>query len=102
MTRLFVWITAGLTGIIGLLIGIIINGSQAPARTATLESASRPALVDDVKVDVLGLPAPGLGFVIYFERGRLACLEGFLWGDGDTSILDLNDLTFTIRPLHQT
>ena len=39
MTRLYVWITAGLTGIIGLLIGIIINGSPVPPRVAAPEQA---------------------------------------------------------------
>jgi serine protease Do len=32
MNRVFVWVAAVLTGIIGVLVGIIVNGPQAPAR----------------------------------------------------------------------
>jgi serine protease Do len=46
MTRLYVWITAGLTGIIGLLIGIIINGSPAPARTAAPEDGANAPVAE--------------------------------------------------------
>jgi hypothetical protein len=38
----------------------------------------------------------GLGFVLFFEEGRIETLEGFTYGDETTTSLDLTNLTFEI------
>ncbi len=41
---------------------------------------------------------PGMGFVLFFEDGRLHTLEGFTY-EGSTTALDLANLTFEIVKL---
>jgi hypothetical protein len=39
----------------------------------------------------------GLGFVLFFDDGRLSTLEGFTYGSESTASLELTDLTFEIE-----
>jgi len=39
----------------------------------------------------------GLGFILFMENGRLHLLEGYAVGPESTALLNLEDLTFTIR-----
>ncbi|MEO8682389.1 MAG: trypsin-like peptidase domain-containing protein [Vicinamibacterales bacterium] len=49
MTRLYIWVTAGLTGIIGLLIGIILNGSPVAPRVAAPDAGARSVPADNAR-----------------------------------------------------
>ena len=40
-----------------------------------------------------------LGFVLFFDDGRIQTLEGFTYGTESTAALDLTDLTFSIVKL---
>src|SRR5262245_22076160 len=55
MNRIFVWVTAALTGIIGLLLGVIISG-VGPSRPVAPSRQSAPAATETVEAPV-ALPA---------------------------------------------
>jgi len=38
----------------------------------------------------------GFGFILWLEEGYADCLEGYNWGEGDTTGLDLNSLKFQL------
>ena len=38
----------------------------------------------------------GFGFILWLEEGYADCLEGYNWGDGDTTALDLEAVNFEI------
>jgi serine protease Do len=55
MTRQFAWITAGLSAVIGVLVGLIVSGTVAPARVAPAPTpASTTARTEPVAVERTG------------------------------------------------
>ncbi len=47
---------------------------------------------------VVGVDAPGMGFILFHEGGRAKTLEGFRYGDVDTRLLDFAEVSFFLSP----
>jgi serine protease Do len=62
MARQFAWITAGLSAVIGVLVGIIVTGTLAPVPAAPAPApAAALARTEPVAIERSGRPAPASG-----------------------------------------
>jgi hypothetical protein len=69
--------------------------------TVTVEGEVPPLLdgspLDDAFGTIGGLEH-GMGFVVFFEKGRLSLIEGYSFGDAETADIDFGEVEFDVKP----